>query len=232
MRDEGQTGAVLNEKHSTEVAVKPRKSRIKRFLRLAAVLVIAMIALPVVAKYWVVRSSSSRIYTSVHDVPKCRVAVVLGARVFRSGALCDTLARRVDKGIELYKAGKVDKLLMSGDNSVIRYNEPQHMFEYAVKHGVPAKDIAMDFAGRSTYDSMYRAKNIFGQNEFIVVSQDYHIKRAIFFCNSMGLKCYGVAAVKPYHPRDEAREYPACVAAVLNAYILHPVPIMGRKEKI
>lgn len=210
-----------------------RYKGLKRLLWIFIVPVIFLVGVPVGAKLLVIYDSHNRIYTHVKDVPKNRVAVILGAHVSPSGKLCDVLQCRVDKGIELYKAGKVQKLLMSGDNSVKHYNEPQRMLEYAVKHGVPQKDIAVDFAGRRTYDSMYRAKHIFGLNELIVVSQSYHLDRAIYLCNRLGIQGYGVAATNPTgQTRVQLRELPASVEAVFDALIQRPAPIMGKKEKI
>jgi SanA protein len=201
-------------------------------IRVVLATAIILVALPVFARIWVSSVAHGRVYSDIHKVPKCRVAVVLGSRVYPSGALCTILARRVDKAIELYKAGKVEKLLMSGDNSVTHYNEPKRMLDYAVRHGVPREDIGMDFAGRSTYASVYRAKHIFGLNKFIVVSQAYHLDRTIFLCSSLGVDAYGAAAEMPHYPKGPLREFPACVQAIADAYVRHPVPIMGEREKI
>lgn len=189
---------------------------------------------PVIARLAMHVSARGRIYADIERIPECRVAVVLGAGVYPDGTLSTLLRDRVDAGIALYEAGKVEKLLMSGDNSVTHYNEPQRMMEYALKHGVPAEDVAMDFAGRRTYDSIYRAKRIFGQDEIIVVSQRFHLDRAVFLCDRLGVRGYGFAADQPHHdnPMAAIREIPACLSAVLDVYLLHPTPILGKREKI
>ena len=151
-----------------------------------------------------------------------------------NGELSTLLRDRVDAGIDLYRAGKVRKLLMSGDNRFTHYNEPDRMREYAISCGVPAADIGCDYAGRRTYDSIYRAKYIFGLDSIIVVSQRFHLDRAIFLCKHLGIDAYALAADRPGHdnPRVAIREIPACLFGLVDVYIRQPHPIMGRKETI
>jgi SanA protein len=106
------------------------------------------------------------------------------------------------------------------------------MVEYAVKHGVDPKDVKMDFAGRRTYDSMYRAKHIFGLDKFIVVSQSYHLDRAIFLARHMGIDAYGFASDRHKNTKVMLREVPACVSALVDVYVLHPKPLLGKPETI
>lgn len=162
----------------------------------------------------------------------CKVALVLGARVYRSGKLSGPLKDRVDTAIRLYNAGKVEKLLMSGDNRFSHYNEPQCMRDYAVAHGVSAEDVVMDFAGRRTYDSVYRAKHIFGQDKLIVVTQGFHLDRALYLCTRLGVNAYGVPGKWVGRRIYRVREIPASISAVLDTCVWHPRPVMGRREKI
>lgn len=182
--------------------------------------------------YWVHSSAEGRKFSDVRTAPECRVALVLGAKVYPSGNLSSVLKFRVNTAIELYKAGKVDKLLMSGDNRFSRYNEPQRMADYAILQCVPKSDVAMDFAGRRTYDSVYRAKHIFGLNRILVVTQGFHLDQTLFLCKKIGLEAYGVEAPMLSGAKWYMREYPACVSAILDAYILRPKPVMGKKEEI
>jgi vancomycin permeability regulator SanA len=126
-----------------------------------------------------------------NSIPKTRVAIVYGAEVYNTYTLSPILQDRVNGAIELYKKGIVQKLLMSGDNSSIYYNEVVAMQEYAIKHGVPSQDITLDYAGFTTYDSCYRAKQIFGVKQAILVTQAYHQPRAIYICRSLGIDAYG-----------------------------------------
>lgn len=152
--------------------------------------------------------------------------------VYPNGKLSCLQKDRVDAGIDLYKAGKVEKLLMSGDNRSIYNNQTTRMMQYAIRHGVPAKDVAMDVAGRRTYDSVYRAKHTFGLNEYIVVSQRSHVDRTLFLSRHMGANAYGFASDRHRNIKSEIREFPACAKAFLDVYLLHPTPILGQKEHI
>ncbi len=207
-----------------------KRLRIKMMILLAALILGA----PITARLAMHSAARGRVYSDAGRVPKCRVALVLGAGVHPDGTLSTLLQDRVDAGIALYEAGKIEKLLMSGDNSVVHYNEPQRMMEYAVSQGVPQEDVGMDFAGRRTYDSVYRAKHIFGLEEIIIVSQRFHLDRAVFLCDRLGVAGCGFAADKPHHdnPKAAVREVPACLSALADVYILNPTPILGRREKI
>lgn len=199
----------------------------RRFL----IAVFLVVALPIAARLLIHFSVKDRVYPEVHSVPRCRVALVLGAAVRSDGTLSQSLESRVDKAVQLWREGKCEKLLMSGDNRVVEYNEPQRMRTYAMQRGVPKEAIAMDFAGRRTYDSIYRAKHIFDLEEIIVVTQRFHADRAVFLCDRLGIKACGVQADSG-DIKAAVREIPACLLAILDAYILHPRPVMGDKETI
>lgn len=186
------------------------------------------------ARLWVHVAAGRWVYGDIRKVPACRVALVLGSKVYPSGKLSVMLKDRLDTAIGLYRAGKVERLLMSGDNRASHYNEPQRMRDYALAKGVPSKDVVADFAGRRTYDSVYRARHIWGQRRFIVVSQGFHVDRAVFLARHLGIHAYGLRADKPGHasPRALIRELPASLLAVLDAYLRHPRPVMGKREKI
>jgi SanA protein len=204
--------------------------KVKALLIVFAVIVIG---LPVSARIWLHVSARNRIYSEIANVPQCRVALVLGARVRSNGKLSLLLQDRVDKAIELYQAGKVDKLLMSGDNRFDHYNEPKRMQEYAIACGVPEEDIAMDFAGRRTYDSVYRAKHIFGVDKLTVVTQSFHLDRALYYCSHLGVKACGMKAdERPVRLRTLIREIPGSLGAMMEVRFWEPRPIMGEREKI
>ena len=151
------------------------------------------------------------------------------------GRLSDILADRVYTACELYRLGKVEKLLMTGDNRVIEYNEPQHMREYAVSLGVPDDDIVLDYAGRRTYDSIYRARAIFGVQDALLVTQSYHLDRALFTADGLGLRAEGVAADRHDYlhiRRYWWREVAATPVALWQAYVSRPLPVLGDKLPI
>jgi SanA protein len=171
---------------------------------------------------------------SVQTVPQRRVAIVFGALVHPDGRPSDMLADRVATGAALYHAGKVDVLLMTGDNSVITYNEPGAMRQLALSLGVPDDAIVLDYAGRRTYDSCYRARDIFRVDEAILVTQRFHLDRALLICNALGVRAIGVAA-DAQRPQgytlgsmlfSQTREFPAVTVAVLDL-VRRPKPILG-----
>jgi SanA protein len=138
----------------------------------------------------------------------------------------------MDAAIELYEAGSVRKLLLSGDNRVETYNEPASMLAYALDSGVPREDIVLDYAGRRTYDTCYRARDIFELSEAILVTQQYHLPRAIATCRGLGLEAVGYRANRYEHRGYylivyRLREIPALWKAWWDLYVARPVPVLG-----
>lgn len=177
----------------------------------------------------------TKTYT-VENVPVRRVAIVFGAGLWRDGSPTPVLKDRVETGAKLYHAGKVEKLLMSGDNSHVEYNEPEAMRQYAITLGVPDSDIVLDYAGRRTYDTCYRALEIFNLREAILVTQKFHLARALFLCNSLGLDGVGVEANNRVYRKFSLvywnfRELPATLTAFMDI-ITRPEPILGKPEPI
>lgn len=180
--------------------------------------------------------SSTKTYLPA-EVEESPVALVLGAGLNRDGTPGIVLQDRVRKASELYFEGKVTKLLMSGDNTTANYNEPGAMQNFALSLGVPQEDIVLDYAGRRTYDSCYRAKVIFGLEQLIVVTQAYHLPRAVFLCNALDLNANGVPADdSDYRLRSYSfwwvREIFATVYAYWDILIAQPEPVLGEPEPI
>ena len=174
---------------------------------------------------------------TVRDVPNSPVAIVFGAGLRRDGAPTPVLRDRVTVAADLYFRGKVKKLLMSGDNRSASYNEPAAMRDYAVQLGVPAADIVLDYAGRRTYDTCYRAGAIFQVSQAILVTQGFHLPRAVYLCNQLGVKAQGVASdLVPYRKRSQIlwniRETPATLVALWEVHVSQPVPVLGQPEPI
>lgn len=155
------------------------------------VLVIVLIGLttPRLLTLWF---ASSRLYQA-ENVPPHRVAVVFGAGLWRDGSPSTVLRDRIATAAKLYFSGKAEKLLMSGDNS-FGYNEPVAMRDYALDLGIPAQDIILDYAGRRTYDTCLRAREIFQLDSAILVTQAFHLPRALYVCNQLGIAAVGVPA--------------------------------------
>jgi len=174
---------------------------------------------------------------TIANVANEKVAIVFGAGLLRDGTPSPVLKDRVSTAAQLYFAGKIQKILMSGDNRFVDYNEPASMQAFALELGVPEEVIVLDYAGRRTYDTCYRAKNIFGLDQAILVTQKYHLPRALFTCNGIGLKSIGVIAdLRTYHPKSlsfwNIRELPATVVALWQVWVSHPFPVMGDPEPI
>jgi len=166
-----------------------------------------------------------------------QAAIVLGAYVSPDGRLCDMLKDRMDAAVELYWEGKVQKLLLTGDHGRRSYDEVNHMRRYAESRGVPAEDIFLDHAGFNTYDSMYRAKSIFRVDSAVVITQDFHLPRALFIARSLGLNAVGVAAdkyryvgVEQYYLREipaRAKDFCCVLAGVEPCFLGKVIPITG-----
>lgn len=174
---------------------------------------------------------------SAHNVPPAPVAIVFGAGLWRDGTPTPVLRDRIATAAELYLTGKVQKILMSGDNSRIDYNEPAAMRQYAISLGVPEGAIELDYAGRRTYDTCYRARAIFGVQEAVLITQRFHLPRALYTCNALGIRAVGVASDRQVYRRSSLliwnlRELPATLTALLQVHLTHPVPILGKPEPI
>lgn len=190
-----------------------------------------ILAFPLLWYMWAHWCYGRQIY-SAQEVRQDRVAIVFGARIFADGRLSPMLRDRVETAVELYQAGKVDKLLFSGDNRFQDYDEPGRMRDHALSLGVPSEDIQPDYGGRRTYDTCYRAKAIFRIESAILVTQEFHLPRALFTCNNLGLDVVGVAADKQaYSPRSMARstlrEIPALSLALVDVLRQEPPPVVG-----
>lgn len=120
--------------------------------------------------------------------------IVLGCKVKSDGTPSDMLEDRLRRGVELFHAGAAPKLLMSGDHGTMTYNEVQSMKQFATDRAIASADVFMDHAGFSTYESIYRAKDIFQAKRVIIVSQEYHLYRAMYIANALGIEAYGVHA--------------------------------------
>ena len=176
--------------------------------------------------------ANPRIYP-VSQAPIRRVAIVFGAGLQRDGTPSPVLRDRVATAVDLYFSGKVEKILMSGDNRFLDYNEPGAMLNYALDLGVPMEDIVLDYAGRRTYDTCYRARAIFGVTEAVLITQAFHLPRAVFTCNALGLPAEGVIADRrKYFMAANIREIPAGAVALWDVWIGHPLPVLGNPEPI
>ncbi|MBU0611672.1 MAG: YdcF family protein [Armatimonadetes bacterium] len=206
-------------------------------IRLALRLLLGLAALGLLAalvlvglRAWVAGRYADHTYTAAGQVPPQPVALVFGAGYGPGDRLSDALADRMETAIELYHAGQVNKLLLSGDNRVAAYNEPAAMAGYALARGVPAEDLVLDYAGRRTYDSCYRAGAIFGVERAVLVTQAFHLPRTLFTCDRLGLEVVGIVADRHRYLRIawfQLRELFALARAWLDVTLLRPLPVLG-----
>lgn len=172
---------------------------------------IVAVALAIVAVFAVtnvvtiVGSKGSIVSADEASISSADAIVVLGASVFADGTPSGILQDRLDDGIALYFAGVAPKLIMSGDNGTESYNEVRVMKQYAIAQGVPSEDIFCDHAGFSTYESMYRAKYVFGCQRIVVTTQTYHLYRALWSAKSLGMQATGVPS--DYHEYQKQLQY-------------------------
>ena len=188
---------------------------------------------------YIKRETAEKIITA-EEATDADCILVLGCGVREDGSPSLMLRDRLEKGIELYEAGTAPKLLMSGDHGRKDYDEVNLMKSYAMGKGVPSEDIFMDHAGFSTYDSMYRARDIFCAEKVIVVSQEYHLYRALYLAEKLGLEAYGVPAQdvnyrgQAYRDFREmlARAKDFCTAAIQPEpkYLGEKIPVSGNGD--
>jgi vancomycin permeability regulator SanA len=165
-------------------------------LSLLAIALIGVLSIAVINKY-IYSNNSDKIKTSITEVPNeepKRTAIVFGARVWDDGSPSNSLYDRVLTSVELYRAGRIQKILMSGDKTGESYDEPAAMKKMAIELGIPESDIVLDNEGKRTFDTCYRAKEVFGVQKAVLVTQDYHLPRALYLCNSLGIDSIGITA--------------------------------------
>ncbi|MFC7010594.1 vancomycin high temperature exclusion protein [Streptomyces viridiviolaceus] len=210
---------------------RPRLPRTRKGQRRLAQAVMAGCVLALLPATWMHLVTGDRLRTTA-DVPRTEVAVVFGAGLW-DGEPSPYLAHRLDAAAELYRAGRIEVVLVTGDNSREEYDEPDAMRAYLVRHGVPDGRIVSDYAGFDTWDSCVRAKKIFGVDRAVLISQGFHIRRAVALCQEAGVVSYGVG-VDDRHDATwyygGAREILAAGKAALDA-VFEPDPtFLGPKE--
>lgn len=213
-------------------------SLLKRLLQFNLRLLVGMVLLMALLSFTIQRRYAARAYDRLANLPHepPRVAIVFGAGLWRDGSPTPILYDRVASAVDLYQAGRVNRLLMSGARDG-GHNEPLAMMRTAQALGVPSAALVPDYAGLRTYDSCYRAKEIFGVTRAIVVTQKFHLDRALYLCDQLGIDTLGFAADRrQFNWRDETwwslREYPSTLLALLDVNLFHPEPTLGQRTPI
>ncbi|GAB7052600.1 SanA/YdcF family protein [Catenuloplanes indicus] len=192
-----------------------------RVALIAAVGGIAATVTVIASESWIRGRAEGHVHT-IASVPAAPVALVLGTQVLRTGEPGDFLAARLETARQLYLTGKVQAILVSGDNGRHEYDEPTAMYAWLVRNGVPPEHVVRDYAGFDTYDSCFRAKEIFGVDRAIVVTQSFHIARSVALCRELGIDTSGVGddSVRDAYPANwrqaSTREHLAHVKAVFD----------------
>jgi SanA protein len=205
--------------------VRPSSPRLRRLLLASGVATALGGALTAAANALV--ASEPRVVRTVESAPPETVALVLGAGVRGDGTLSAVLEDRLATAVELYRTGKARKLLLSGDHGTRDYDEPDAMARWVEARGVPASDVFLDHAGFDTYATLVRAKRVFGVERALVVSQDFHLPRALYIARQVGIDATGVRADRRPYQRAAyyaLRELGARAKAVVVAGWLRPAP--------
>ena len=210
---------------------------IRAYYRLAIVVVLALVAIAMVIPMTMRLAVEPFMFASIDKVPQTEVALVLGASV-RRGVPSPVLALRADTAIALYKAGKVSKILVTGDNGALSHDEVTPVRKYLLDAGIPTQDIFLDHAGFDTYSSMYRARDVFETLSITIVTQDFHLPRALWIARHLGIAAYGLTAEGGENSaRNYVREIPASMKALFDVLVRrqpkHPgptIPLSGKGE--
>jgi SanA protein len=213
-------------------ALRPSKrSLISIFLFLFGLIVIPIF----VVNFFVRREFQELIFTEseFENIRNTRVGIIFGAGLDRNAENPSLILKdRLDTAVILYKSGKIQKLIVSGDNRFENYDEPTVMYEYLIEQGISEFDIERDFAGRSTYETCFRAKEIFGISEAVLITQEFHLPRALFACENLGIQGQGSSSDRNIYTKryyNNFRETFAMVDTFIKVYILPPTVVLGDK---
>ena len=212
------------------------KSWRRFFFLVMSVFFITLILITILNFYYFFKLSPDiKNFYETENLEHRQIALIFGAGINPDKSPSKMLKDRLEVGYTLLKKGIVSQLLVSGDNRIENYNEPQAMKDYLLQKGVPDNKIIEDFAGRKTYDSCYRTKYIFGQNKIYVITQDFHINRAVFLCKSLGLDTIGITADLQNYDGvllNRIRDYFSMIQAIWDVKIAKPIPVLGPKINI
>jgi len=189
------------------------------------------------SNFIIIKSTQNKIYSTISEAPSKKVGLLLGTSRYVIGGHTNLFFKyRITAAVTLYKSGKIKHILVSGDNRKENYNEPKQMQKALIEQGIPISAITLDYAGLRTLDSVVRCKKVFDQEDFIIISQRFHVERALFIANKFDISAVAFAAKTPsdsYSFKTKVREVFAKVKAVIDLYIIHKKPkFLGKKEFI
>lgn len=199
---------------------------LKRLIYSLLALLILLIGTALLLDRWISWRTAPYIYENIEELPESHVGVVLGtSKYVRTGVINQYYKFRIQGALNLYNSGKINYLLLSGDNALLSYNEPITMRKDLIAGGVPSSDIVLDYAGFRTLDSIIRTRKVFDTNGFTIITQRFHCERALFIAMHSGIKaqCYAVPSPKNMFT-VRAREVIARLGALTDLYILKREP--------
>ncbi len=199
-----------------------------KILLALAVIIILFLSLIAWSNVWVVQTANTRLYDKLENVPYNDVALLLGTSKYsRTGSANLFFKYRIEAVTALFHTGKIKHIIVSGDNKELSYNEPRDMRKALLNNGIPDSCITLDYAGFRTLDSVVRCKKVFGQNKVTIVSQRFHLERALFIARKYNMDAIGFIsedAPQQYGFYTYIREYFAKFLAVIDLYVLHASP--------
>ena len=208
-----------------------------KFIKNVLLMIILLSITVIACNWWIAIQTQDRLYSNVNDIPAKKVGLLLGTvRWLGKGQVNRYFKYRIEAAVALYQAGKIQHIIASGDNRTRFYNEPREMRRSLIEKGIPPQAITLDYAGFRTLDSVVRCKEIFSQDDIIIISQPFHNKRAIFISDFYGIKAIGFNAQSvPFRVdmKTRIREYFARLKAVLDLYVLRTQPkFLGEKVSL
>jgi SanA protein len=208
---------------------------LRRFWKLMLGGIILFTTVLLLSNYWIDKSAEGSTFSEIEDMPYNPTGLVLGtSKKVRGGNINLYFKYRMEAAVELFNAGKIKFIIVSGDNSIMEYNETRDMKKALVEMGIPEDKIVEDFAGFSTLDSVLRAKEVFGQDSITVISQEFHNERAVFIGKNHDIYALGFNAKnvpQRYGTVTLTREYFARVKAMLDIYVLGSMPKFYKEKE-
>jgi len=205
----------------------------KRMVRFVYIPFILAIIFVLISNSWVKNATTKFCYNDVKSIPENKVGLLLGTSKTARGGINLFFKYRIEAAASLFAEGKIKHIIVSGDNHIANYNEPEEMKNELMKLGVPDSCITLDYAGFRTLDSVVRCEKVFGQTNFTIISQPFHNERALFIAAKSGLNCVAFNAKdvpSKYSTKTTIREYFARAKCVLDIYLLHTEPkFLGEK---
>jgi SanA protein len=211
------------------------KIKLKRVFTFSIVALVIIICVVLAVDYKVTNKASKYLYSSVAEIPHNKVGLLLGTSKYTRYGINTFYKYRIEAAVSLYKAGKIDKILISGDNGTKTYNEPEMMRDDLVAAGIPLKDIKLDYAGFRTFDSIKRGKVIFGVDKMTIISQQFHNERALYIAHYHDVDAIAFNAKEvqiKYAPKTYVREKLARVKMMIDLVINKEPKFYGEKEFI